>query len=117
MVGLTTTDVPEQTGSVNEVAKHDGPGDAAQEPDDDVLEADGERSLLVAHTAQSGHRAGHRHPEGEEDEDEDDDEEGDEVGAVVVAVLSQGVGGLCQAGTGCEVVVPWKYNDSMANDI
>ena len=111
MVGLTTTDVPEQTGSVNEVAKHDGPGDTAQEPDDDVLEADGERSLLVAHTAQSGHRAGHRHPEGEEDEDEDDDEEGDEVGAVVVAVLSQGVGGLCQAGTGREVVVPWKYND------
>ena len=105
MVRLTTTDVPEQTGSVNEVAEHDGAGDAAEQPDDDVLEADGERPLLVPHSAQSGHGAGHRHPEGEEDEDEHDDEEGNEVAAVVVTVLSQGVGGLGHAGTGCEVVL------------
>ena len=89
---LTTTDVPEQTGSVNEVAKHDGPGDAAEQPDDDILEADGERSLFVPHTAQSSHRAWHGHPECEEYEDEHDNEEWYEVGAVVVTVLSQGVG-------------------------
>ena len=102
---LTTANVPEETGSVNEVAKHDGAGDTAEQPDDDVLEADGKRPLLVPHSAQSGHRAGHRHPECEEDEDEHDDEEGNEVAAVVVTVLSKGVGGLCDAGTGCEVVV------------
>ena len=42
---LTTAGVPAQTGSVNEVAEHDGPRDAAEQPDDDILEADGERSL------------------------------------------------------------------------
>ena len=109
---LTTADVPEETGSVNEVAKHDGAGDAAEQPDDDVLKPDGERSLVVPHSAQSGHCAGHCHPECEEDEDEHDDEEGDEVAAVVVTVLSQGVGGLCEAGTGCEVVVTW-HNDTL----
>ena len=105
---LTTANVPEQTGSVDKEAEHDGAGNTAEESDHDVLQADGERPLLFPHSAQRGHSAGHRHPERQEDEDEHDDEEGDEVGAVVVTVLSQGVGGLCDTGTGCEVVVPWN---------
>ena len=102
---LTTANVPEQTGSVDKEAEHDGAGNTAEEPDHDVLQADGERPLLFPNSAQSGHSAGHRHREREEDEQEDDEEERYEVGAVVVTVLSQSVGRFRQAGTINEVVL------------
>ena len=88
IIKLTTALVPQSTGVVNVVTKHDRSRYCTQQSDEDVLQTQSQGPLLLPDTPQRGHGGGHGDPECEEDEDEGDDDEGYEDSTLIVTLLS-----------------------------